>query len=333
MTLSPPTKPCYYLDASAYKESNCLRSLFYTIVLGLRSIEPAPALSYGSAIHKYVSVLREGKGHEQGIAEAVKYYLPYSTQWNDKEWRTLEHLIKSCAVYKSFYDNDSELKSVKLKVPLYDNEFNIISYTEKVLIEQKFCILIFENDFFKLYLCGTVDEVALYDGHEIVIVDRKTSSYYFKIDETLKMYQQSSQMLFYKYIIEKVLGLSNIRVLIEGVFLNSQQKTKIVRTNEPFLYEPWRVEHFKNQLEATIDKVIIDLTDLHFKYMGQDILTLPIFAMNYLCCDSVKYDSDRIGACKYFNLCANSDDGIREFIMKKQFKKIPYEPLKFGESE
>jgi hypothetical protein len=317
------SKPEYYFDASANKESACRRRLFLIIVAGYREKEQSPSLSYGSACHRYVETLRKTKDHQQGIIDACKYYAPYSSQWNDKEWRTLSHLMQSCGAYKNFYDSDRDLQSVSLP----------IDGVETVMVEQKFKLKIFENDFFILYLSGTIDEIGLYQKHKFVIIDRKTSSYYFKIDETLKMYQQSSQMLFYKYIAELSLNLKNLEVLIEGIFINSKEKTKIVRTPEPFEYEPWRMKFFKDQLNETIKNLIVDLTDYHMRFYGQDITDKEIFPMNFLACDSSRYDKDKIGACKFFNICANSDSGIREHMIKRDFIVKQYNPMMFGKDE
>ena len=297
------SKRIIYLDASAFKESLCLKRLEYITVVGYRDIFTSPALSYGTATHKYISALRTTTKHEIGIHDASKYFLPIAATYNDKEWRNLMHLFKTCAAYhQEVYMND-RLEAIKIKEG------------GNFLIEQKFSIPVYEDNDFIVMLSGTIDEIGMLDG-EFIICDRKTSSAYFAPEAALEVYRASTQLMFYKYIAQKILKIPNIRCYIEGIFISSAQKTKFIHS-DIFDYDDVTMSRFEQMLNDCVANII----HCH---------KTQSWPKNFLCCDSSKFDVDKVGKCRFFNLCVNDRDAdIFKFMEEKQFIKRPYNPLLF----
>ncbi len=305
-------KTILYLDASAFKESGCDRRLKHIIVDGLRESGSAAALMYGTAVHKFIAHLRTTTDYKEALKITVAFYAPYSLELEPKEWRTLEHLLITCAGY---YNN--------VYVP---DVFSAMSYRndegkDVFLVEQKFAFPVHEDDSLIVMLCGTVDEVGMYaDTKTVCICDRKTSSSYFKVDETLSLYRKSTQLMFYKFVIEKKIPqFKNIPVFIDGIFLASNQKPKFARS-EMFEIPREDMERFESMLYDCIARIV---KNFHANSWPK----------NFLLCDSTRYNGDNVGACRHFPHCSISDPELSEYIRKTKYVTKPYNPLLFDEEK
>jgi hypothetical protein len=288
----PPGKKTIFFDASAFKDSACEQRLANIIIHGFNGKTKSPSLAYGTASHKYRATLRAKGDYLTAFMEANKYYLPISIKLPPEEWRNLAHLTKTCAAYKSVvYEQDTLVTSQQF-----------INGNATKLIEQKFAIKIYEDEEFVLMLSGTVDEIGTIQGQD-VIVDCKTSSEYFNIAAALKVYQLSTQLMFYKYIVERLGLYKDVHCYIEGWFINKSSPTKFEKS-DVFIYPSAQMTRFEEQLQETINNII-------------SAFKVKKYRKNFLICDCSKFETEKVGLCRFFDLCANENDtGIWEFFFK-----------------
>ncbi len=314
-TNTQPQKPTIYLDASALKESSCERRLLYTIFFGYTRGPRARnyQAGYGSAYHKALEYWysSEEKSEQKAIELALKYYEPFTPFISERvrEFRTPGHLTQALQAYFKRYNKDSELLR-----PISN------------LMESKFILPWHSSEKFDLVLTGTIDMIADYAGQECYVDHKTTSSY--EIESYLEEYKLSVQMLFYSWVIDRLLG-RRLPCLINGIFLSKgTQKAKefdgvkFVRS-ELMHFTDSQMIQFNAWVEERIRQVISWLEDwftINPELPGSPTLqTNP----NFAACQT------RWGACPYFNICKLPPEFQDDML--KGMAVEAYEPLRFGE--
>ena len=300
-------KPIIYLDASAFKESGCLRRLQYVIHDGLREKSTDMALIYGSAFHKFRATLRTTGETDKSLSEAIEFYNQSTKDIviPDSEWRTLGHLLGTCSGYAQKVYNGDIFRPLKDK-------------NDKFFIEQKFSFTYYEDDFCEIHLCGTIDELGVLENDQIALCDCKTSSSFYKKESYLQNYSLSSQLMWYKMVAEQCLGLTNIGAFIDGVFLDKVRPSAFCRS-ELFFYSTQQMDSLKRQ----IDRLCLDISD--------SVRHGNSWEMNYTQCDCAKFNSDKADQCRFFPLCSQADESTKEMIINSKYTKKQYNPMLFGE--
>jgi len=184
LPLNPDTgKRQIFIDASALKNSSCFRNLWYTVVMGYQThSDKEHKLAFGSAIHIFLEDLYKGIAIKPAIERAVAYYKPYNDTLDLTvfEFRTTNNLIKICKEYiRNFSAN-----GFGGEVLTWNDQFDFkphVGKDGKPLVEYKFAIPIWANDYIDLMLSGTIDLVSRYNTIPHLLVDHKTSA--MKIDE------------------------------------------------------------------------------------------------------------------------------------------------------
>lgn len=311
-----------FLDASAFKQATCLQRLKYIIVDGLTSAEFSSPLSYGTSLHKFVAKLRSSGGdYTVALTEGIKYYSPFATLVNAKDFRTVPHLIVACGLYYNrIYKTDT---------------FQTLTVNDVPLIEQKFafpCTEIFpeleevcKSSGVMILLSGTSDEIGTFEAGNFCIKDIKTMAtnpYY--VMKNLESYKMSIQLMFYKMIVEHLLKLPNVGAFIEAVVTdNSEQGKKgsypiSFARSEVFQYSEEQMMNFKFTLLNTLQDILTSKTD-------------NFWPMNFQCCSNSITVREKVGQCSFFNLCATTDDDLRKHYREKEFKVREFNPLKYDE--
>jgi len=303
-----------YLDASAFKESACLERLRYVIDEGLRAKETSSALVYGTAVHKFIAELRHTGGYSKAIQEIINYYLPFSLDIKEKDFRTALHLASTCkGYYEKVYKGDYFLPIKKNGIAQIEQKFafpatDIFPQFRDKLESMKLVII----------LSGTVDEIGVIENDCITIKDIKTTTQW-NIAEYLETYWLSTQMLFYILIVEHLLGIKNVGAMIDTIILSGTKPTEFYRS-EVMYYSEQKRASFKRQLEDTIDGII------------NNVETSPgLWQQNFTVCDCAKFQSEKAGQCSYFKLCKSEDEEIKASYKKAYFNTINYNPLEFDQ--
>lgn len=306
-----------YLDASAFKESACIKKLGFLIHDGLRSKKEESWFAFGTAFHKFRADIRSRVSVNLALASAINLYSPFAEKFLDeKDFRTIPNLTKACL---SYYN---QVFMADLLIPLQDAD-------KKPLLEQKFaieCWKIFpalealcEKYNIILLLSGTIDEIGSYLDR-ILIVDAKTSSQFY-VAEELGKYSRSVQMMFYKMMVEHQFKLKDVGAMIDGVFFTKKKDTIDIafQRSEIHEYDDKMMSHFKRQLEDTCVELITAVSTGFWKE-------------NIIACLSSTFSSGaKVGKCPFYDVCASPDEEIREHRLKRDFKVVDYNPLKFDD--
>lgn len=314
---SPSSPRIIFLDASAFKESSCLKKLEYIILEGVRSKQRSLAAEYGSAFHNFVATLKKNDlSFPIAIASASNYYLDHTDSSDSEDWRSLPHLISTC---KKYYD----------EIIKDGDTFKSLS---PLIIEERFALpwKRTKDGSHELYLAGTVDEIGVFENRYCIKDIKVTSS--FDKQSFLENFNLSSQLMFYKYVLENFSKLcisesklsfkdKPLTTMIDGIFI-AQSKSSQFQRSEPIDFPDDIMKSFEDSLENK----------------GNEIIKLleagDIFTKNFTLCDTFKYDNSRVGTCPYFKLCSTSkenDKGSYDYILEKNYTIKEYNPMTHGD--
>lgn len=320
-TTTQPNKPIIFLDASALKESDCLRRLIFITHYGFNKFGPNKFLNYktgyGSAFHKaleyWYKLPIEDRTMEQRIIAmelAVKYYDPFSAYVDPNrkgEFRTMQHLTQSLTGYFNLYN------------PQQDHIKPIGG-----MLETKFTLPWYNGDKFELVLTGTIDLIASFFGQEI-FVDHKTTSAWGTPKDYFNEYRMSVQMMFYSWIIEKLIG-RRLPCMINGVFLKKPTAKASAFDGANFersdliTFTDSQMEQFNVWVLNRI-KQVIDWLEFYYDNPQVEHFMKP--SPNYAACNG------KFGLCGYFNICACPPE-LQDSVLRTM-DRVPYSPLLFGE--
>jgi hypothetical protein len=218
-----------YIDASALKESACLRHLWWDAVIGYTptgSKQKEYKMAYGSGIHKFLENYYLLKPSVKDcIQSGVDYYQPWNDELNITNWefRTGNNMFKTCKAYAVRYPRRKEQETLFLAT---DDFHPLVDPTGKPYVEYKFALPIYSGKDYDLILCGTIDLICSYDGESPLLVDHKTTAN--KVEEAQYFFRQfdfNIQTMLYSKVWKETHGLDYYpKVLINGIFLKKPTK-------------------------------------------------------------------------------------------------------------
>lgn len=324
----PPTKPIIFLDASALKESDCLRRLIYIIHYGFNKFGSNKFLNYkagyGSAFHRALEYWyklpqevrhnkQEAHPHQlKAIELAVNYYEPftrYVPAENVREFRTQDHLINSILAYFERYTGTADLIE-----PI------------SLLQETKFDIPYYGCAEFELHLTGTIDLIASFMGQEI-FVDHKTTSAWGAPKDYFNEYKLSVQMMFYSWILQKLVG-RRLPCMINGVFLKKQGAKSIrfdganLERSPLITFTDEQMMEFDEWVITKIDRIVEWLGDYFCSEKVEGAFPKP--PPNFPSCTGGKFSN-----CAYFHACSLTPE-LQDSVLRT-WEQYRYNPLTFSE--
>lgn len=290
-------KKIIFLNASALKNSACIRRLALTLGCSLGS-ESSIATFYGEAFHVFLAELFRGKDFIKALESATDFF-------NNKppnifeDHRNLEHLQEATTKYKLeyFYDN--------LKTVTVNNE---------PIVEKTFAVeaddLLPENSNYRLVLFGTIDAVCIDGQGDTVLVDHKTTSV-FRKESYLEAYLTSTQLMFYKYVLKRyankfpeLSGLSDVFCQINGIFLNKSGKSTQFMRSEKIHFSDAKIAMFEDMLKTILAR-LVNAFDSPSTPKPEGFITNV--------CNSA------FGLCPFFRPCAN--DMIEDWMQIRDIKE------------
>lgn len=305
------------VDASAFKESSCLLRFKRIVLDGLKEPMPWNDVQYGSAFHMFVATMARTNGD---AGEATKKALEIFSKPCEirKKHLTVLHLQKTCYDYwEHFHKTDNA---------------QILSVDNIPLVEQNFEILLYEDDYNEVYLCGTIDKMVKFVNGIYAIGDYKTHSLWSASKNGnwiegakayFQQYELSSQLLTYRLAIRlqarrnpdsifATLDKSQVGTFIDGVFLSSNQDTRFMRSDVK-IWTDEQITLFHN-LALAKAKAICELPPDY---------NIPDGLIHGAC-------SENQFKCKFFQLCAAPDDITRGHLIRNNYIVKSYNPLEFG---
>jgi hypothetical protein len=306
------------LDASAFKESACIRRLFFTTVLGYRGKINANDIEFGTAFHRFKAHwrLHGDDGLHEALTIAKEYYetTPMHVKYN-KKYMTSDFLWNTCLGYYMKYREDNDLEK-------------ILDDDGKPLVEIKFAFPYYVDDVCEIIMTGTKDEFGKIKNGLYCIDDVKTSSA-SNISEYLEPYKLSPQLLFYNWAIVKYAEAHPESIYrkavdygicgrIDGVFLHGKDKPVEYIRSEVFRFNAKALREF----DMLVSKRTMELVACIHDWKNNKTFPIREGMLNEAC-------STKFGPCKYFAACATPDDVTCDIILNSNFIRQPYNPLLF----
>jgi hypothetical protein len=274
---------------------------------GLSDINSKVAIEYGSAFHLFKKNLYAGEAWETAAEKALGYFSSFTFEFAQKEFRNLGHLAQTCSRYYNEIFRYSNFKPLRTK----DGE---------LLVEKTFAIPVFANDTLEILLTGTVDCIGTEGDGYVIGEDTKTSAVWNQ-DEFLRLFTLSSQLMFYQVACELIGYEFANKMLwrIDSVFLTPMGAT--FRKSEPIFFSAEHLALYQSQVFGMVQK-IVDCVESE-----------KAWPQNFLCCDSTKYDTEKVGMCKFFPICEKDTTQDAALVKESMYKQKRYEPLKFGKEK
>ena len=291
------------IDASLYKDSDCLRYVFFKLVQGytpasqvtggVKDTKDLP-MEYGTAFHKGLQARAQGKSFDEQLRAVTDHFTQPSIVVPENEWRNIGHLVATYVAYDTYYKSHSDLL-----IPKH--------------AELRFAYPFYKTEKTEIVLCGTIDLVAEYCGR-LVISDTKTTSVW-NSDQYLAEYDLSPQLMIYKWVYDKLNG-TDVGCMINGIFISKTKFATFKRSEvmsfsqEQIGYMITNLELFATQLAALIE---IDHPES--------------FIPNYNCC--IKRYGEKAIVCPFAILCKQPTlkEGLE--LAEALFSRKVYNPMLF----
>lgn len=333
-------------DSTALGNATCERALYLTTIGsinpetnqsegGYKTLMPASAI-YGVGLHKYIDTMYKTKGNIPLAKDAAlkSFNKPKLPALNKQKWLDdSKHFLSVCYnVWEEYCLKETNFQLLEIPIKCWNCDgasicsiCNGTGIIQGPSTELTFRILFYEDEFVQVYLNGTIDRLGKFSQGIFAIRDWKSTSSWDK-DKYLESYKLSRQLRVYclaiKLMAEKEpnstlgkIGNTNIGGVIDGIFLSAKPNEVTVQSSQVFQFSKLDILQFKNNLS--------------------------ILCMNLSCVIQEETRGDKqgilngacttiFGRCKFFNVCAN-DGPVGDMILKQQFTRKMYDPLKFNE--
>ena len=315
------------INASALKNASCLRRLWLDVIEGYKPQKNGNDIEYGQSFHKFTRALSEGKDLPSAMQEAHEHfnntpmYIVKSGQWS-KNWLNIGHLTMTCHdFYTKIWSQPKQMG------------FELLRENEIPLTEKQFSIPIYSDSEYDVLLQGTIDLIGRIDGGAYVFGDYKTTTFWDK-EAFFLPYKMSTQLATYTYALryhadhypESIIGrmLDNGRRLgcfIYGVFLSKDKPSEFIRSDVWFYPQQW-LDEYEMSLQFLVKRLLNHTKLVDELYMDRiDSLPVKEGLLNGAC-------RGEFGMCKYFNACASPDDRSFDAILRGDFIRQEYKPLR-----
>lgn len=307
MTLYPPKlvraengKYIVMLNASAIKQSTCMRRLQYIMVEGLVPNKNGAdgkdhKMEYGTAFHKAIAAHYKEIDNTTALIAGINHYKDIYVPEND--FRTAGHLTGCISQYLNTYKSDN----IKALTTLDKDG------VKQYCVERDFCIPYWNNEEIEIILCGTIDMIGSIPSVGPIIVDHKTTSI-TSITSYLNSYELSPQLLTYKVACELMFGSGAVDwpCMINGIFLGRTGLVKFERRQ--YEYSTATFTEFKKQL----NQLCADIGE-SFKR--------GYFYRNFAACEG------NFGMCPFAPICSNIE--MEGEIKENLYTTRVYDPREF----
>ena len=292
------------IDASLYTQSACPRRMWYMGGRGLRYDGKSHKMEYGTAFHKALQEYYTTFNTTKAVAVAVEHYTQSDIHIPDNDFRDIGHLAATLQQYFMTYEKFDGLKAdMGDDGPLLEQRFAIPYETDGEMID--------------VVLCGTVDMIGSFNGIP-VLVDHKTTAL-MQDDRYLESYQNSPQMMMYTMIHKHLFPDEDRGVVINGIFLSRNGKSKFQRSTI-ITFPKHVLAEFENHLREVVWSFMSGLRRVIDKGTDAEEVFLP----NFTCCQT------KFGECNFSPVCTTTRAEEREVIIDSLFSTTnTYDPLMF----
>ena len=261
-------------------------------------------MEYGTAYHKALQEYYTTGNSKAALAAALEHYEQPDIHIPDNDFRDIGHLAATLQQYFMTYE-----KFDGLKADMGD---------DGPLLEQRFAIpYVTDGEMIDVVLCGTVDMIGSFNGIP-VLVDHKTTAL-MQVDRYLESYQNSPQMMMYTMIHKHLFPDEDRGVVINGIFLARNGKSKFQRSTI-ITFPKHVLAEFESHLREVVRSFMSGLRRVLDKGAEAEEGFLPIFT----CCQT------KFGECSFSPVCTTPRAEDREVIIDSLFSTTnTYDPLMF----
>jgi len=302
------------IDASSLSSAACVLHWKRVVVDGYREKVSGASLVYGSAVHKYIDMMYQTKGNIALARNAAYEVFRRPKIQTSDNYHLLDerHLLTTCYnVWEDFILRDSNFQTLELPNGKPATELNF-SIPYKVIGD------------YQINLCGTIDRLGKLQGGCYLIRDFKTTSRY-NVKEYLADYKMSKQLRFYTLALRLMhrmypdsllgqIGGTTLGAQIDGIFLKSKPSDNEYVSSDVFMFTNETMEEFEEILNYNIDRLISAIQQDKFLREG---------IVNGTCKSEYR--------CKFWGVCGAPKE-VQTTMLERDFQKVPYNPLAFGET-
>lgn len=315
------------LDASALKDSHCIRKLWLRTVCGYRGKGLSNNIHYGSCFHKYAEMIEQGVDKSEAMLASQAMYAGETIEYSSKnEYLEIGHLTRTNLAYsKERTENQSFTSRDIVKSPIDGSP----------CVECKFSLPIYVDETHEVLMQGTIDAITKIKSGCLCIEDFKTTQ---NKDPApfFKGHRMSPQFLTYTWAIKQLslaypdgmwakLLANNPQVgtRIQGVFLDPKKSTSFV-ASEVFFFTDQELRQYETHLMPLVQRLIK-------KHVAEQSGAMDMPPPEGMFNDTCK--SSFGSYCPYFDMCnayprIGYDASIA--MLDRHMKKVAYEPLNFG---
>lgn len=317
-------KRTIYLDASVLKQSACARLFYLSLLKGYRTKLNPVVIEFGSAFHLFAKLQSQQPDQFRfNIQQAMKYLRETpSIPDTKKKYFTEGYLATVCNTWYMYHEQDS---------------FSILKDNDGTpLVEMKFRIPFYEDEWCIIYLTGTIDKVCVHRTSKMLCVGDYKTTGMWDAEEYLKQYDLSGQLAIYTIALHHHIETAttdsvlynykhlNTGAFIEGIFLKgdntcSVQKSDVRQAAEMNLEEAkWMLTNHCLRISEMVKR---DEDAKRLSTNGWIPLREGIFNG---ACNLV------FGPCKFFDYCAATSSHAAESVLQRNFITREYNPLDFS---
>lgn len=316
------TKRIIRIDASSLKTAACMLAFYRTVIDGYKYPVNNNDMEFGSAGHIFLKYMCETKGNV-GIA------LPKSREY----FETTKMVVKK----QKQYMDSMHLMKVMLSywewLRVNDNFEILLRPDGKPAVEVTFSVKYYEDDNVIILLEGTIDKLGRFKNGCYAFGDYKFTSSRdipiffqgFELSTQLKFYYMCLHMYAEQnpnsFIAE--ICSNKVGAFIDGIFLNGKDSTEFHRSRIFFFEEP-EITLYKNMMKEKIFRLLNHVVANEEPY-PEGMVTDT--------CSKPENSSGGSWRCRFFKACAAPDKIAADFMLKNEFVKADYEPLKFGKEK
>lgn len=305
------------LDASAFKESSCIKRTFNTVIQGYKSRVNENVIEFGVAFHKFREMIRrDSTKFGEALLAAKQYYIttPKHTKKN-KEYLTPDFLWTVCNAYYTKYLCD---------------RFKPKKHKGEALLELPFSFPYLIEDDVEILMAGTIDEIGNYGNSQLdIIMDAKTTGIW-DVKEYFRGFKLSPQMIFYRWAIRKYaesfpnswvkeMDINDVGCVIDGIFYGGKEEGNIQLLRSNVMLFPERlVQELDQLIRVKVQELLVHVRE----WLATGKVPMKYGMLNGAC-ETV------YGKCKFFNSCCAPDEEAEQFLLEKDYVKGFYNPLAF----
>lgn len=337
------------IDSTALGRAGCIKDFFLTVCGsisyddtlfpiaiegGYKSISSA-SMMYGVAVHEFIDVMFKTSGDfKVAREEALKKFSLPKVLTNVKQSYLMDerHLLSTCYNLWTGHIEDEPTFDV-LSIPQecfycagvggpckHCNDKGIV---EGPATEVTFRIKIYEDEFIIINLCGTIDNIGKFKNGCYAIRDWKTTSSWR--NDYLSQYEMSRQLRIYTIacklmaksnpdsILGKI-GVTKMGAFIDAIFVKTNSNDNEVVRGDVMQFNDNDLDDFMCMLESFCVKLSQHIQANYFPKEG---------ILNGAC-------TKMYGKCNFWNVCKNNDM-VANVLLKRDFKRVVYNPLSFNE--